>query len=79
MEEKGEYSQMVQQPMINFQKVYDSMRKEVPYKIRTEFGTPMKSDSIIKICSNETHSSLYSNNLSDSFPIQNVFKKGDAL
>jgi hypothetical protein len=56
------------------------VRREVLYNILIEFGIPMKLVRLIKMCLNETYSKvcvgIY---LSDSFPIQNGLKQGDAL
>jgi hypothetical protein len=50
------------------------------YNILIEFGVPMKLVRLIKICSNETYSKARIGKLlSDSFPIQNGLKQGDAL
>jgi hypothetical protein len=56
------------------------VRREVLYKILIEFVVPMKLVRIIKMCLNETYSKVrIGNHLSDSFPIQNGIKQGDAL
>jgi hypothetical protein len=45
-----------------------------------QFGVPMKLARLIKICLNETYSKVcVAKHLSDSFPIQNGLKQGDAL
>jgi hypothetical protein len=50
------------------------------YSILIEFGIPMKLVRLIKICLNETYNKVrVSKHLSDSFPIQNGLKQGDAL
>jgi hypothetical protein len=56
------------------------VRREVLYNILIEFGIPMKLVRIIKMCLNETYSKVHiGKHLSDSFPIQNGLKQGDAL
>jgi hypothetical protein len=58
-------------------KVYDSVRKEVLYYIRIEFGIPMKLVRLIKMCLNETYSRVQvGKHLSDMFPIKNGLKQG---
>jgi hypothetical protein len=61
-------------------KAYDSVRREVLYSILIDFGIPMKLVRLIKMCLNETYSkACIGKHLSDSFPIQNGLKQGDAL
>jgi hypothetical protein len=61
-------------------KVYDSMRKEVVYIIRIEFGVNMKLVRFIKICLNEMYGEvLVGKNLCDNFPIRNGLKQEDVL
>jgi hypothetical protein len=56
------------------------MKREVLYNIPIEFGVPMKLLRLIKICLNETYSKFrIGKHLSDSFPIQNGLKQGDAF
>jgi hypothetical protein len=65
---------------IDVKKAYDSERREVLYNTLIEFGVPMKLVSLIKMCLNETYSKVrIVKHLSDSFPIQNGLKQGDAL
>jgi hypothetical protein len=76
MEKKWEYNGTVHQLFIDFKKAYDSVRREVLYNILIEFGIPRKLVGIIKMCLNETYSTVHiSENLSDKFPIQNGLKK----
>jgi hypothetical protein len=45
------------------------------FKIFSEFWVPMKLDTVIKMCLNETYSKVSSSkDLSDVFPIQNSLK-----
>jgi hypothetical protein len=53
---------------INFRKAYDSVMREVLYKILIEFGIPIKSVGVIKMCLNEINSRVC------MFPIQNNLK-----
>jgi hypothetical protein len=56
------------------------VRREVLYNILIEFGVPMKAVRLIKMCLNDTYSEIrIGKHLSDSFPIQNDLKQGDAL
>ena len=67
-------------PNIHFKKAYDSVRREVLYNILMEFGFPKKLIRLIKICLTETHSRVWvGKNFSDTFPIRNGLKQGDAL
>jgi len=47
-----EYNRVVQTLVLNFKKVYDSVRGEILYNILTVFGIPMKLLSLMKICWN---------------------------
>jgi hypothetical protein len=50
------------------------------YNILAESGTPREPVGLIKMCLNETYSTVrIGKNLSDKFPIQNGLKQGDAL
>jgi hypothetical protein len=61
-------------------KAYDSVGREVLYNIFIEFGILMKLVRLIKMCLTETYSRVrVGKNLSDSFPIRNGLKQGDAL
>jgi hypothetical protein len=65
---------------IDFKEACNSVRREVLYSILLEFGIPRKLVGLIKMCLNETYSTVYiGKNLSDKFPIQNGLKQGDTL
>jgi sorting nexin-29 len=80
LEKKWGYNCTVHQIFIDFKKAYDSVRREVLYTILTELGIPRKIAGLIKMCLNETHSTMSVGKYqSDKFPIQNGLKQGDAL
>jgi hypothetical protein len=80
LEKKWEYNEAVHQLFIDFKKAYDSVRREVLYNILIEFGISMKLVRLIKMCLSETYSRVrVGKHLSDTFPIKNGFKQGDAL
>jgi hypothetical protein len=71
---------MMHQLFIDFKKAHDSIKREVLYNILLEFGIPKKLVRLIKMCLNETYSKVRIGKLlSDTFPIQNRLKQGDAL
>jgi hypothetical protein len=50
------------------------------YNILIEFGVPLKLVRPIKMCLNDTYSTVrIGKHLSDNFPTQNGLKQGDAL
>jgi hypothetical protein len=51
---KWEYNETLLQLFMDFKKAYDSVRREVLYKILIEFGVPMKLVRLIEMCLNET-------------------------
>jgi hypothetical protein len=66
--------------LIDIKKVRNSVRREVLYNILIAFGIPRKLSGLIKMCLNETYSTVrISKYQSDKFPIQNGLKQGDAL
>jgi len=77
---KWEYNEGVHQLFIDFKKAYDSVRREILYKILTEFGIPRKLVRLIKMSLTETYSRVQvGKNESDRFPVMNGLKQGDAL
>jgi len=80
LEKKLEYNEEVHQLFIDFKKAYDSVRREVLYKILIEFGIPRKLVMLIKMSLTVTCSRVrVGKNVSDKFPIRNGLKQGDAL
>jgi len=79
LEKKWEYNEDVHQLFLDFKEAYDSVRREVLYKILNEFGVPRKLVRLIKMSLIETYSiSRVGKNVSDRFPIRNGLKQGDA-
>jgi sorting nexin-29 len=80
LEKKWEYNDAVHQLFIDFKKAYDSVRREVLNNILIEFGIPTKLVRLIKTCLSETYSrARVGKHSSDTFPIKNGLKQGDAL
>jgi len=52
LEKKYEYNELVHQLFIDFEKAYDSARREVLYNILLECSIPMKLGRLIKMCLN---------------------------
>jgi hypothetical protein len=80
LEKKWEYNGTVHELCIDFKKAYDSVRREVLYIILIEFGIPGKLVGLIKMCLNETYSTMHIGKYqSNKFSIQNDLKQGDDL
>jgi retron-type reverse transcriptase len=80
LEKKWECNGTVHQLLIDFNKAYDSVRREALYNIIVEFGIPRKLVELIKMCLNETYSRVrIGKNLFDKFSIENGLKQRDAL
>jgi hypothetical protein len=61
---------------MDFKKAYDSVRREVLYNILIEFGITRKLVGLIKMCLNETYSTVrIGKNPSDKFTAQNGLKQ----
>jgi len=70
----------VQQLFIDFKKAYDSVTREVSYKIIIGFGIPMKLVKLIKVCLNETYRIIRAGkHLSDTLRVKNGLKQGNVL
>ena len=50
LKKKWEYNEPVHQLFTDFKKAYDSVRREVLYKILIEFDIPRKLVRLIKMC-----------------------------
>ena len=75
LEKKWEDNDALYQLFTNFQKAYDSIRREVLYNNFNEFGTPMKLVRLIQICLNETYTrDRVGKHVSDTFAAQNGLK-----
>ena len=73
--EKMGINEEVYQLLIDFKKAYDSVRREIVYKILIEFGIPMKLVRLIKMSMIETYSRVrVGKNVSDRFPVRNGLK-----
>jgi hypothetical protein len=71
---------MVHQLLIDFKNANDSVKREAVYNILLEFGIHKKLVRLIKMYLNKTFSKVLVGDLvSDTFPIQNVLKQGNAL
>jgi hypothetical protein len=76
---KWEYNGIVHQLFTYFKKAHDSLRRQVLYSILTAFAIPRKLVGLIKMCLNETYSTVrIGKNQSDKLPVQNGLKQGDA-
>ena len=64
-----EYNEDVQQLFVYFKKAYDSVRREILYKILIEFGIPRKLVRLIKMSLTETFNRVWAGkHLSDMIP-----------
>jgi len=80
LEKKWEYNEDVHQVFIDFKKAYESVRREILYKILIEFGIPRNLVRLIKMSLTETYRRVQvGKNVSDGFPIRNGLKQGEAL
>jgi hypothetical protein len=60
----------IQWSSVDFKKAYDSFRMEVLYNILTEFGIPMKTVRLIKVCLYDTNRRVWvDKRTSGMFPI----------
>jgi hypothetical protein len=80
LEQKWEDNGTVCKLSIDFNKAYNSVRRKGLYSILSEFGIPRKVVGLIKMCLNETYSTMRVGKYQcDEFPIQNGLKQGGAL
>jgi hypothetical protein len=79
-EEEWDYNGKVHQLFADFDKAYDSVRREVLYNILTQCGIPMKPVRLVKMCSNKTCSEVcVGKNVSGAFPVHTGLKQGDCI
>ena len=70
----------VNQFFIDFKRAYDSVRREVLYKIIILFGIPRTLVRLVKMSLTESYSRVrVGKYVSDRFPIRNGFKQGNPL
>jgi len=80
LEKRWEYNEPVHHLFIDFKKAYDLIRREVLYKILTEFRTPRKLVRLLKMSLTATYSRVrVGKNVSDRFAIRNGLKQRGAL
>jgi hypothetical protein len=58
LEGKWEHNKTLHKLFIDYEKTYDSVRREVMYNILIEFGITTNPVTLIKICLNETYSKV---------------------
>jgi hypothetical protein len=58
LRKKWAYNKAVHQLVIEFKTAYDSVRREVLYISPFYFGIPMKLERKLKMCLNETYSTV---------------------
>jgi hypothetical protein len=56
---KCKYNGTVHELLLDFEKAYDSVRREVLYNIFIEFGIPVKLIRVMKMCLNETYNKAH--------------------
>jgi hypothetical protein len=77
---KLEYSETVRQLLVDFEKAYDSVMREVLYSILIQFGVSMELNRLIETCLNETYFKVHTcKYLCDAFLIRSGLKQGDVL
>ena len=80
LEKKWEYNETVHQLFIDFKQACDSVGRKLLCNFLIEFGIPMKLVRLLKMCLNKTYSRVrVDKHLSDTFPVMNGLKQGDAL
>jgi hypothetical protein len=58
LRKKWEYDEAVHQVFIDFEKVYDTVGREVLYNTLIEFGNPKNLVSVIKLCLRDVYSRI---------------------
>jgi hypothetical protein len=72
----ADYNGTVHELFIDFNEVYDSIRREALYNILIEYGITRKLVGLIKMCLNETYSRVrIGKNLFESLPLRMALNK----
>jgi hypothetical protein len=77
--EKWAYNEAVYQLFTDFEKVQDSVRRDVLHCILIEFGVPMQLVRPIKICLNKTYCKVPTGNIFWQFSYKYGLKQGHTL
>jgi hypothetical protein len=80
LEKKWDTMRQYSKLLLDFNKTYVSVRRELLYNIIIGSVVPTKQFRLFGMCLNQTHSKgLVGKHLSDNFPIQDNLKYGEAL
>ena len=80
MEKCWEFNEDLHHVFIDFKQAYDNIKRSQLWEIMTEFGIPIKLNSLIKICTIGSRNRIkIDGTLSECFDINSGLKQGDAL
>ncbi|KAE9542653.1 hypothetical protein AGLY_002564 [Aphis glycines] len=80
MERSYEYAKDLHMVFIDYKQAYDSIDREILWKILKNFGLPNKLINMIKLCNTNISSRVKVNNeISSPFTINSGLKQGDAM
>ncbi|CAH1721690.1 unnamed protein product [Aphis gossypii] len=80
MERSYEYAKDLHMVFIDYKQAYDSIDREILWKILKNFGLPTKLINMIKLCNTNISSRVKVNNeISSPFTINSGLKQGDAM